>query len=441
MKALIPVAILALASVASADVVVPVDAVESYVNIRQAPDPDAEPVSRLHRSRPRERVATADGWHEVRIDAETTGFVSAEWSLVVPDQADDPASTVAEAPSGAEETASIATEAPSASETPVAAGDGIDAPDSGAAPEVEQIAEQVDSAVADPGEDVESEAMVSTQSSDASPVIDEAGAGESDETPNTPVEAPATSAEEPSDGVAIAGPPGPQGPPGPPGPPGEPGDGAIKGSQNYLVKFRKNSVGGNSQVYDDGNFVGIGTTDPKQRLEVNGSIQIHEQSSSVAGLMITQASGDTGYILHNAASTLTIGAGSQDRITIDRSGFVGFGNERPLHPIDMASGAHVTAGGVWTNSSSRSRKQDIAGISLDAALAALAELKPVQYRYREESGETYLGFIAEDVPDLVAMSDRTSLSPMDIVAVLTRVVQEQQARIDALEDQLARRAE
>jgi len=37
-----------------------------------------------------------------------------------------------------------------------------------------------------------------------------------------------------------------------------------------------------------------------------------------------------------------------------------------------------------------------------------------------------VGFIAEDVPALVATKDRKRLSPMDIVAVITRVVQEQQ---------------
>jgi hypothetical protein len=37
-----------------------------------------------------------------------------------------------------------------------------------------------------------------------------------------------------------------------------------------------------------------------------------------------------------------------------------------------------------------------------------------------------VGFIAEDVPELVAMEDRKGLSAMEIVAVLTTVVQEQQ---------------
>ena len=152
--------------------------------------------------------------------------------------------------------------------------------------------------------------------------------------------------------------------------------------------------------------------------------------------MITQSSGETGYVMHNRASTLTIGAGSQDRITIDRHGNVGFGVERPSHPLEMASGAHVTEGGVWTNRSSRADKENISELPPDVALAALRQLDPVVFSYRNEPGERYAGFIAEDVPDIVASSDRQSLSTMDVVAVLTRVVQQQQQRIEELEARL-----
>ena len=210
----------------------------------------------------------------------------------------------------------------------------------------------------------------------------------------------------------------------------------MRGAENFVVKFRKPTVGGSSQIWDDGNFVGIGTTEPKQRLEVNGSIQIHEQNSSVAGLMITQSTGDTGYILHNRANTLTIGAGSIDRITIDREGNIGLGTNRPAQPLEMASGAYVSAGGVWTNSSSRALKENIESLTVEEALAALAKLEPVQFNYRNDAAEAHVGFIAEDVPDLVATNDRASLSTMDIVAVLTKVIQAQQEKIDELERRL-----
>jgi hypothetical protein len=65
----------------------------------------------------------------------------------------------------------------------------------------------------------------------------------------------------------------------------------------------------------------------------------------------------------------------------------------------------------------------------------------VRYNYKANPREKHVGFIAEDVPDLVAREDRKSLSPMDIVAVLTKVVQEQKlqaerARGDGLEERL-----
>jgi hypothetical protein len=95
-------------------------------------------------------------------------------------------------------------------------------------------------------------------------------------------------------------------------------------------------------------------------------------------------------------------------------------------PLQMASGAHVTAGGVWTNASSREYKDDIEALDTKEALDTLHMLHPVKFAYKADRTEQHVGFIAEDVPDLVATKNRKGLSPMDIVAVLTKVVQEQQ---------------
>jgi cell division protein FtsB len=43
-----------------------------------------------------------------------------------------------------------------------------------------------------------------------------------------------------------------------------------------------------------------------------------------------------------------------------------------------------------------------------------------------------VGFIAEDVPKLVATKNRKGMSAMDVVAVLTKVVQKQQRTIAEL---------
>jgi hypothetical protein len=97
--------------------------------------------------------------------------------------------------------------------------------------------------------------------------------------------------------------------------------------------------------------------------------------------------------------------------------------------LSMVNGASCTAGGVWTNASSRELKENIEGLTADEAQKVLTELSPVKYNYKADKEERHVGFIAEDVPALVASKDRKSLSPMDVVAVLTRVVQEQQKTI------------
>jgi hypothetical protein len=108
-------------------------------------------------------------------------------------------------------------------------------------------------------------------------------------------------------------------------------------------------------------------------------------------------------------------------------------------PIQHSSGAHLTAGGVWTDASSRDYKEHIVPLTTEEALQALSGLKPVKFNYKVDAEEKYVGFIAEDVPALVARKDRKSLSPMDIVAVLTQVVQEQRSvlaeKSRALEEQ------
>jgi hypothetical protein len=79
------------------------------------------------------------------------------------------------------------------------------------------------------------------------------------------------------------------------------------------------------------------------------------------------------------------------------------------------------------------------------AMRAFESLDPVRFRYRNEAG-THVGFIAEDVPSLVATEDRKGLAAMDVVAVLTKVLQEKsremarmEERLRALEAALARR--
>lgn len=375
MKIFLGLLVVGLPLLSSADSVEPIDTVESYVNIRELPEVGAQVVGRLYKGIPLPLLEVVDGWNAVEMSDGATGFVSADWSQIIV------------VTGAAEEVVEV--EEPADPE-PVEVEEPAD-------PEPVEIEESVEPEFIDEPEVVEIEKPVQLV-----PIEEVAAAEVVDVVPVAESAVPLT----------------------------------IKGKRGFLVKFKEATFGSSSQIFDDGSQIGIGTTEPKQRLEVNGNIQIHAQNSSVAGLMITQSSGETGYIMHNRASTLTIGAGSVDRITIDHEGNVGIGVSRPKRPLEMANGAYVSSGGVWTNSSSRDRKENIKDISVEEALAVLAGLEPVRFNYKNDAQESHAGFIAEDVPNLVATSDRKGLSAMDIVAVLTKVVQAQQQQIGALEARL-----
>lgn len=106
--------------------------------------------------------------------------------------------------------------------------------------------------------------------------------------------------------------------------------------------------------------------------------------------------------------------------------------------ITTATGAHLSPGGEWVSASSRHLKENIRPLRSDLAAAALRALDPVEFNYRKEPEVGQVGFIAEDVPELVATPDRKGLASMDVVAVLTRVVQDQQRLIEELRDRVGR---
>lgn len=119
---------------------------------------------------------------------------------------------------------------------------------------------------------------------------------------------------------------------------------------------------------------------------------------------------------------------------LNSNGHIGFG-VNPEYPLDMAGGAYCD-GSDWISASSREYKQNINDLSTQEAMATLQGLNPVKFNYKKTPDEENLGFIAEDVPDLVATKDRKGMSSMDVVAVLTKVVQEQQKTIAELTKKL-----
>lgn len=122
----------------------------------------------------------------------------------------------------------------------------------------------------------------------------------------------------------------------------------------------------------------------------------------------------------------------------DETGHVGVGVLSPSseHQLDVRGDTQIIGNltaTIVTNTSSRTLKENIAKLSSREAVLTLTNLNPVKFNFKsDDAKELHVGFIAEDVPELVAMADRKTLSSMDIVAVLTKVVQEQHQQISQL---------
>jgi hypothetical protein len=199
------------------------------------------------------------------------------------------------------------------------------------------------------------------------------------------------------------------------------------------------SSGGTARLWSGGDKlsvnangkVGIGTTEP-------GQLQY-------ARLTIRDAAVPLAFFESDRALT----EGGLWRMPLD-AGILRFdvntsasGNFSPSIPVlSMYPNGDVrVAGDVYARnqilSSSRELKENIAELSGKEAVEALKNLNPVKFNFKADSDKNrHLGFIAEDVPELVATSDRKTLSPMDIVAVLTQALKEQQNTISALAEKV-----
>ena len=189
----------------------------------------------------------------------------------------------------------------------------------------------------------------------------------------------------------------------------------------------------NRNVYANGN-VGIGTTNPQY-----GRLTIEDSAVPLAFRESDRA------VTEGGLWRMPLDAGML-RFDVNTSAS---GNFSPyITPLlmypngDLRGGQDVYANrNVYANglllTSSRELKENIAELSGKEAVEALKNLNPVKFNFKADSDKNrHIGFIAEDVPELVATSDRKTLSPMDIVAVLTQALKEQQNTISALAEKV-----
>ncbi len=197
--------------------------------------------------------------------------------------------------------------------------------------------------------------------------------------------------------------------------------------------------------------VGIGTSLPESHLHVQDQNSVAIFLTSVNGNVEAQLGAGNNAARYNSTGSIYIISDTDNNfddasatgIVFACNNFsIGGPNYKTLMQLAesgalyMGNGASCTVGGVWQDASSRELKENITGLTDQEAQQIVSELQPVKYNYKAEKDELYLGFIAEDVPQLVASKDRKSISPMNIIAALTRMVQTQQQQIEKLSGEI-----
>ena len=186
-------------------------------------------------------------------------------------------------------------------------------------------------------------------------------------------------------------------------------------------------------------FVGLGTWSPAYKL--------HAQTTGENCTLVTERTDGAIFKLDAKLNRVQIGSVSNhdvrfttngtNRVAITTAGNVGIGELTPTHLLDVGTSGAYCNGGAWVDGSSLAFKQDIQSINTEEATKAVMNLRPVRFRYKSDTSEEFLGFIAEEVPELVAMKDRKGMTAMDVVAALTKVVQQQQETISRLEKRIS----
>ena len=130
---------------------------------------------------------------------------------------------------------------------------------------------------------------------------------------------------------------------------------SVSGTTNYIAKFTAGTSLGNSQIFDNGTNVGIGTTSPDQKLEVNGNIKLTSGgflygNGSSAYLQLTDANGSrlaysNGVYLEAKAASVNIKATTEavsifnntGSINLSAAGDIGVGTTTPTNYTNFRS--------------------------------------------------------------------------------------------------------
>jgi hypothetical protein len=125
------------------------------------------------------------------------------------------------------------------------------------------------------------------------------------------------------------------------------GDAAsISGTTNYVAKFTSGTAIGNSQIFDNGTNVGIGTTSPSYKLHVNTTSTVEDMIGMTNGtqtltLGVNNSAGGS-FLFENGNNALRFGTNGSERMRITNAGNVGIGTTTPGAKLEVNGSFRAT---------------------------------------------------------------------------------------------------
>ena len=185
--------------------------------------------------------------------------------------------------------------------------------------------------------------------------------------------------------------------------------------------------------------VGIGLFDKgyklTAKLEVQGEKKRTDKEADNTGALHVTDADETHQSLFFVRNDGNVGINTGNpKTTLHVVGTVAIGGKNPNLPDDVALFVDGNVSGKdFTQISSRTLKQNITELSSQEVAGLLTSLNPVKFNYVADRPDiVHAGFIAEDVPDLVASADRQAIRLGDVVAILTKAVKDQRQAIASL---------
>lgn len=205
---------------------------------------------------------------------------------------------------------------------------------------------------------------------------------------------------------------------------------------DYLPKYTTNNKTTltDSQVYDNGTNVGIGTTTPVSHLHVSASDTVANGTQSAIEISNTASTNDKDWWLRvGATGTNTpdggFSLGDDDAywfvITFNGNFGLGLNVKNPQYLLTMADGAYEN-GGTWTNASDRNLKENFAPIDNATVLAKINAMPIEKWNYKSEGKNVlHLGPVAQDFYAAFGLGqDDKHISTVDEGGVALAAIQE-----------------